>query len=570
MSAVLRITAAVLLLAACLDRDYLPSPPRADGGEARADGGQDAGVDAGIPPTEVHFDGGITSCFGCHGTVDNPAPPPDTQGRTETSFATVGAHQAHLYAWRPIRKPQCSDCHLVPGDVSDPGHLDNTPGAELTWGPIAAAGGVVPAYEGGRCTVYCHGASLPGGEVQKPLWTKVDGTQTFCGSCHAVPMLPPHPRVYGGTCGPCHPFNGMLPIDPERHGDGILDLDLGAGCGACHELPPPTGSHSRHASLAAPAYGGLGTAESVGADGGAGGYAFGCGYCHPLDERLHANGTVEVELYNPIYSFDGGAPLKARNPSTAEYVPGATRFTDSFGIPYTLGTCRNIECHSGTRVTTGEVPAPTLGVPPPGSIDFQVAGYDFDYPLFPLTRARDYREVTWGSGPLGCGGCHGYPPRTSYPAVKAAAGDSHSWIDDSGYENLHLFNMGSRDPVQCRTCHARTVRDEAPFTRDAMDVLTFTEDLPIRGYDRHVNGVADVEFDRVNPVEYHRRQDGGLLASFSLANGDPDGGVTYDPGTKTCNNVPCHFAQTRVTWGRPYRWTNSAECDSCHHHLWGP
>jgi hypothetical protein len=112
-----------------------------------------------------------------------------------------------------------------------------------------------------------------------------------------------------------------------------------SGCDGCHQAPPPTGAHLAHyaGSADAAAYG-----STAGAPAGAGGYAFNCGSCHPLEMGHHANGVnnsgggrAEVDL------SPSGAPagsLKARNPSTATYSPGATLLTDARGFSYTAGT----------------------------------------------------------------------------------------------------------------------------------------------------------------------------------------------------------------------------------------
>ena len=36
------------------------------------------------------------------------------------------------------------------------------------------------------------------------------------------------------------------------------------------------------------------------------------------------------------------------------------------------------------------------------------------------------------------------------------------------------------------------------------------------------------------------------------------------PERRLCANVECHLVQTSVTWGKPYRWGATSECDSCH------
>jgi predicted CxxxxCH...CXXCH cytochrome family protein len=88
------------------------------------------------------------------------------------------------------------------------------------------------------------------------------------------------------------------------------------------------------------------------------------------------------------------------------------------------------------------------------------------------------------------------------------------------------------------------------WTHDEMWVATLSE-VPIYNYARHVNGLADVAFDRVNTFPF--------TTPYSLAN------AAYDPATKTCSNISCHRGQTSVIWGTPYRWYyDPYECNRCH------
>ncbi|MHB8876433.1 MAG: CxxxxCH/CxxCH domain c-type cytochrome, partial [Myxococcaceae bacterium] len=202
-----------------------------------------------------HIDGVLdlrVGCTDCHGDprdggVNDPAPPRDTAGNTTTSTAGVGAHQSHLGASSWHAEVVCSDCHVVPGDWSDPGHLDGTPA--LTWGAKANARGASPAFDGLTCSgVYCHGATIDGGSNQRPAWTTVNGTQAACGTCHSLPPGGPHPQ--NTSCALCHPAviaaDGGW-VDPDLHINGIVEAT--GGCGACHALPPTTGSHQKHAGL---------------------------------------------------------------------------------------------------------------------------------------------------------------------------------------------------------------------------------------------------------------------------------------------------------------------------------
>ena len=324
---------------------------------------------------------------------------------------------------------------------------------------------------------------------------------------------------------------------------------MGDGCDACHQSPPPTGTHQQHyspTSAAQPAYGRTGNLSSGNQ------YTFGCGECHPTDHDQHANGVknsgggdAEIELYRNGYSLG----LKSLNSSSATYTPGPTLFTDDDGFTYTLGTCSNVYCHSESQVVSSSaVSDPKTDA---GGNLIRDANGNLTYDPYTVTITRQYRTMVWGaSQTLGCNGCHGYPPRSYYPAVKAGVGQSHSWIDDQGYENLHNYNM-SYAPLNCRVCHYDTVRAEyASYTRDAKDVATLA-DVPIYDASKHVNGGKDVKFDPVDPVNYG-------AYSYSLA------GATWDPVQKTCSSVGCHLQQPKPQWGLPYRWENSAECDQCH------
>jgi predicted CxxxxCH...CXXCH cytochrome family protein len=174
-------------------------------------------------------------CTGCHGG-DNPAPPTDTAGHTATTFAGVGAHQTHVLGTARSRAVPCDECHVVPKNVLDAGHIDTARPAEVRFAGAAAAFGGDPAYSGGTCRdTSCHGAVFPGGDASggsntAPTWTKVDGTQAACGSCHGLPPPAPHPYAdLNPVCSKCH---GDVNSDnatfshPELHVDGSVTFDV--------------------------------------------------------------------------------------------------------------------------------------------------------------------------------------------------------------------------------------------------------------------------------------------------------------------------------------------------------
>jgi predicted CxxxxCH...CXXCH cytochrome family protein len=173
------------------------------------------------------------SCRSCHGG-DNDAPPRDVEGNTNTTAPGVGAHQTHVQGTASSRAVPCDVCHVVPKDVLVPGHVDTDRPAEVTFSGIATINGAKPAYANGTCNATpCHGAAFPderesGGSHTAPDWTKVDGTEAACGTCHGLPPPPPHPlNTY-----PCHQCHGNLAdddrtfLEPERHVDGIVTLTL--------------------------------------------------------------------------------------------------------------------------------------------------------------------------------------------------------------------------------------------------------------------------------------------------------------------------------------------------------
>ncbi len=178
---------------------------------------------------DVAFD---ASCTSCHGSA-NAAPPLALGGETATTFPGVGAHQAHLGSGARSRTVLCSDCHLVPKKPLDPGHLDSALPAEVLFSNVASAFGGAPSYEKGSCTeTSCHGGKFPGthrsgGSNVSPLWTKVDGTQAACGSCHGLP--PPAPHPYQNDCSSCHEDvakDNLSFVHPERHVDGVVTFTV--------------------------------------------------------------------------------------------------------------------------------------------------------------------------------------------------------------------------------------------------------------------------------------------------------------------------------------------------------
>jgi predicted CxxxxCH...CXXCH cytochrome family protein len=186
---------------------------------------------------ELHVNGLVeqntpSDCASCHGG-QNPAPPSAVAGQVATSFSGVGAHQTHVMGTSLSRAVPCVECHQVPVNLFDPGHVDTALPAELRFSGVAVSYGAPITYEAGTCqNSYCHGAvffdgRLSGGTLTGPSWTIVDGTQAACGSCHGLPPPLGHPAYT--DCSSCHanvrPDNVSF-FDPDLHVNGITETYL--------------------------------------------------------------------------------------------------------------------------------------------------------------------------------------------------------------------------------------------------------------------------------------------------------------------------------------------------------
>lgn len=535
--------------------------------------GDDAGASDATDTTDAGTSDAALTCSSCHGDSTGSAPPADTTGHTSTSARGVGAHRRHLRRSTWHREVVCTDCHVVPATIDAPGHRDVPPDPQLTWSAVATAAGSSPSFDGTSCTgVYCHGVTLGGGAVTSPRWTLTDGSQSFCGSCHAIPPPAPHPAITRPDCSGCHPFAGLTPINPGTHINGVLDVS--ATCGSCHGVPPATGAHRAHfGTVADPpvaTYGDLRIAGDYDPAAPAT-YLFGCGNCHPIDSSRHMNGRVDVELYD---STAAAGSLKALNATTASY---------------SGGTCNGVYCHSGGQQTPAFVATPVWT----GS----------------FTTPR-------------CGACHGNPP--AYPSGGAGTptANLHLVLADDGYESGHYLGLPGpwhtsyhgtlgASPITCQTCHDRTVAasNAGPGglyyldTQGSYDLgglgpthcdscHTGASGAPAVGTGRvlpryHVNGRRDVFFDARTsipatatglPTGVNRPRYPYWVRAVPTTL-PPDSAVdgttwslnlsrsTYDPATRSCASVPCHLTQS-YNASEPLVWGVSpvgmATCNACH------
>jgi predicted CxxxxCH...CXXCH cytochrome family protein len=267
----------------------------------------------GTPCSECHrhADGHGSRCGSCHGdrgralvagasTLATAAPPKDASGVVAETDSTVGEHLAHVNRGTYRTPLECDECHLY-ADYTNVG-THGVPGtprtAEVSFGPVATSNGVIPRYletvsRTATCeSVYCHGATLPGGTLPAPPWTTT-AQAINCQSCHASPpplnASSPHPL--NTTCTTCHGTGYALSTiggaARDTHVDGSLQV-LTSGCTACHgDLAAFGVSLVSSVSSAAPGAGTVATSVDVA---GASGTTRATVGAH----LAHAEGTTEL------------------------------------------------------------------------------------------------------------------------------------------------------------------------------------------------------------------------------------------------------------------------------------
>jgi predicted CxxxxCH...CXXCH cytochrome family protein len=186
-----------------------------------------AGQNLSIIGPGLHVDGLVEvelDCGSCHGSSASPAPPTDLAGNMAVSSIGVGAHQTHLAGGQSSRPVPCNECHIVPVNVNDPGHIDDWGTAEVTFSGAAIAGNHQPSWshQTANCTdSWCHGPGNPGNI--SPTWNDPAATIT-CTNCHGLPPAPPHPQV--PQCNLCHTnaTNAFTFINRALHVNGNVDF----------------------------------------------------------------------------------------------------------------------------------------------------------------------------------------------------------------------------------------------------------------------------------------------------------------------------------------------------------
>ncbi len=318
--------------------------------------------------TACHI-GSPEGCRTCHGGALSAAPPRDVSGNLESRFKGVGAHQAHVQEGPLSRAFGCSECHVAPGALKDPGHLDETPGAEVTFGVLAKTGGAVPVYDGAAVTcqnVYCHGAFKLGASA-KPVWTKVGAGEAACGTCHGLPPAAPHPTIT--QCQLCHSEvvdASRNIIDKNKHVNGKVEVASLAACNSCHGGPDNAAPPKDVAGRTDPSFTGVGAHQSHVKEGSVA-KAIACSECHVAPQSVGDRGHIDTDL-------------------PAEVTFGALARTGGASAAWdnASATCQNTYCHGTFKGGASARPV--------------------------------WTKV--GAGEGACGTCHGLPPASPHPQVK--------------------------------------------------------------------------------------------------------------------------------------------------------
>jgi predicted CxxxxCH...CXXCH cytochrome family protein len=500
-----------------------------------------AGPNHTIKDHALHINGkvdvAVGGCNGCHGNDKNAAPPVDLSGSSDTTSLTVGAHQSHLVGNEYLPAVTCETCHKVPTALDTPGHIDTPSPAELTFSGMATTSGAVPVWNRATaaCTnVYCHGATLPGGSNVAPTWTKVDGSQSSCGTCHGVPPAAPHPAAADTTtCKKCHQGamdpNTNLPL-LATHINGKLELFTGTDCTLCHgskDNPAPPLDLSGSSDT---------TVVTVGAHQshlkGDGLYlpAIPCDSCHKVPATVDAAGHMDTNspaelTFSGLSTSSGAAPVWDR----------------------TAATCAQSYCH-GATLTGGSNTAPTWT-----KVDGSQAS---------------------------CGACHGLPPPAPHPTATGI--DQCGWCHRDGVDpatKMPLLTTHINGKIEfysgadCTTCHGSATNPAPP---NSLSGKTDPTDMTVGAHQFHLKGGTmsrPVLCTECHVVPASLWDPGHIddgppakvvfsgVATTKFANNP-----VWDRTTGTCAGTACHPGATLGGSATPPVWNQpgSAGCGTCH------
>jgi predicted CxxxxCH...CXXCH cytochrome family protein len=325
-------------------------------------------------------------CAKCHSgnlatdvTAANPFYSTAIPRVTLATDAKVGAHTSHLTSTDSLAAPlTCDTCH---GVVALTGSTHMSGSTNFSWSTLATKSGTLtPTYASatGTCTnVYCHGASMPGGDTtgtnRTPVWNVAFLSATLsraaCASCHGFPPATTsgHPAVtlpaswpvsgaatgaLGTTCN-CHAnisstgtTYATIFVNKSQHIDGILQVSGG------HAIPYDThkadvvAAGGNTACLGCHA---MGTAASP-YPAAVAGNPPDCMSCHAKAAPVHS-GTAVGANCSSCHGLSTATGAKIGRPVGTAY-PDRLGF-HSGASDGAHGTAACTVCHNGSGVTSG-------------------------------------------------------------------------------------------------------------------------------------------------------------------------------------------------------------------------
>lgn len=434
---------------------------------------RDAGLDSHPPDSagpdqrdSTSPDATPTTCAGCHGSAKSSAPPKSVAGKTATSLRGVGAHQQHLKSstWRAA--VPCAACHVVPKTINAKGHIDTALPAEVVFSGAAKADKATPLWNGSTCKgSYCHGATLSGGASTAPVWTKVDGSQAKCNSCHGMPPTGKNHST-SKACHMCHKAvvgQNLKIVAPKLHLDGKVTANKvhapGWKAGTVHGPAFNDGVKTK-TCLACHGNDLKGGVSGISCESCHSGWQTRCNFCHGSTTQAH------------------GAPPATVAGSALNSKAGVGKHKNHMRKGKTHDSMDCAICH-GTKPTTALTPGHID--PRPAEVKFSgfLKGASYDYKTVWCKNVYCHgngqksssRNLPWvGTLSGGCMACH-----SGSISICSTCHDDNTdgaKMTLSGKHKRHVVDKG----MSCDKCHSCTV----------------TGNKTIVDFKKHMNGEADM------------------------------------------------------------------------------
>ncbi len=586
-SAALASLASLAILSGCDKARPLPAPADPSRGCTSCHGGQDNST--GAPPWSLPRNAAGDIVSGGN----------QVDGAAATTHVEVGAHSRHV-----SRGVSCGACHVVPTQISSPGH-NTGKRATVTFKELAAAGNVIPSAWNAdpgaashTCSNYCHGSPpfSAGGSNHAPDWLRpADGA---CGTCHGQGTsgnpLPPagagHPQVDGAGqpipitgCIACHPgtvnADGTINVAGGKHVNGVLDGGSGHPAGwadpASHGPAATAGLQNCAACHGADFSGGTSgvSCNACHATAGHPSWQTECTFCHgdparTADAAFPEVGTgavVRANLASPPVGSQGENAISAYAVGAHQAHVSPTRYADAMPCAECHGPALPADtAHVGGQVLLGWGPVAaahgTPLAPPAGETNrwndatLPANGANCTNYCHGATLGGGTRpSPKWNEGPSGasCGSCHALPPAASAGHVQRGdcatchPGYPSSPVAASTITGAalatHVDGTAQVVPLSCTTCHGGA--NPAP----PVDTTGASTGVKVGAHQRHLAttlSAAAITCDECHPtVSSTGHADGAVNVSWNLG-ATVWAGATFPAVTPAAGPLPAGWEAT--------------------------